>query len=302
MTTSSKNGYGSKAELTDEFKRFAAHYGCEFVFANPYQPAEKGGVENSADTAGDILTPIMDVKSFSEVNDMLLKESMHYIETAGPVGMRPRSVKEMTEEERPFLLQLPAKRYETFTTATVKVNNQQLLTFEGMTYSVPRQYAEKKVGIKAYPYRIDFLYVGHLIWTCDRPLFKDENRIYAEHFMFDLKTKPRSRENARPLLEGILPGPLSEFRTLCKSKNKYNQLYMVMAKMDEIGQDKLFEAVDAVNAKGSPTYEKVMEYLQLEDTPDPPGQESSDIDDKDELFVKQHDLNDYDIFDLSPRS
>ena len=46
MTTARKKGYGKWAELTDEFKLFAAHYGVAVEFANPYEAAEKGGIKS----------------------------------------------------------------------------------------------------------------------------------------------------------------------------------------------------------------------------------------------------------------
>ena len=84
MTTSRKRGYGKNAVLTDEFKLFAAHYGLMAEFTNPYEAAEKGGVEVAAKTAGGILTPVMDVDDISEINDKLLTECLYYIEKQVP--------------------------------------------------------------------------------------------------------------------------------------------------------------------------------------------------------------------------
>jgi transposase len=124
MTTARKKGYGKKAGLTNEFKLFAAHYGVEIEFTNPYEAAEKGGVEVAAKTAGGILTPIPDVEDISEINDKLLAECLHYIEHAGRIGNRPRAVKEMTEEEKPLLTPLPVKHYEVGVHDTASVSNQ----------------------------------------------------------------------------------------------------------------------------------------------------------------------------------
>jgi hypothetical protein len=187
MTTARKKGYGKNAELTDEFKMFTAHYGMKVEFTNPYEAPEKGGVEVAAKTAGGILTPIMDVTNISEVNDKLLAECLYYIEHAGRIGNRPETVKEMTEEEKPFLIPLPVKRYEVGVHDKAVVNNQQLFKFDGFVYSVPRPYAGKKIGIIAYAFRVAVYYKGHLIHECDRPVLEGENRIYAEHYLFDLR-------------------------------------------------------------------------------------------------------------------
>jgi len=265
MMTCRKKGYGKEAVLTDEFKLFAAHYGLTVEFTNPYEAPEKGGIEVAAKTAGGILTPIMDVDDISEVNDKLLTECVHYIEHAGRIGNRPRTVKEMTKEERPHLISLPIKRYEVGIHDRAVVNNQQLFKFDNCTYSVPRPYAGKEIGIIAYSFRIELYYKGHKIWECDRPLLKDENRVYAEHYLFDLDIKPRSRENAFPLLEGILPSELHSFRKLCKSRTtKCFQLYRLMKKMEEIGREKLLKAVDIANSAGNPTLKKVEQVLFLE--------------------------------------
>jgi len=265
MVTARKKGYGKQAILTDEFKLFTAHYGMTIEFANPNEPSEKGGIEVAAKTAGGILTPIMDVDDISEVNDRLLTECLHYIEKAGRVGNRTGTVKELTLEERPHLTPLPIVRYEVGIHDSARVNNQQLFKFDNHTYSVPRPYAGKEIGIIAYSFRVEFYYKGHRIWGCDRPLFDEENRVFAEHYLFDLKIKSRSRENAFPLLEGVLPPALHRFRKLCKSRTtKCHQLYMLMHMMDKVGRDKLLKAVDIANDAGSPTLKKVEQILCID--------------------------------------
>ena len=268
MAAARKKGYGRHAELTDEFKTFAAHYGIGIEFANPYEAAEKGGVEVAAKTAGGILTPVMDVEGISEVNDRLLAECLHYIGHAGRVGNRHGTVKQLTEEERPRLLPLPVKRYEVGVHGAATVDNRQLFKYDGFLFSVPRPYANRKIGIIAYPFRIEMYFGGHKIWECDRPVFEDENRVFAEHYLYDLEIKSRSRENAFPLLEGVLPPALDRFRELCKSRTtKCHQLYMLMLKMREVGEEPVTKAVDMANATGKPTY-KMVEELLLPNPPD----------------------------------
>lgn len=107
-------------------------------------------------SAGGILTPIMDVECISEVNDRLLKECLHYINHAGCIGNRSATVKEMTEQEKPFLTPIPIKRYEVGVHDKAVVNNQQIFHFDSFTYSNPRPYAEKEIGIIAYAFRVVF--------------------------------------------------------------------------------------------------------------------------------------------------
>ena len=306
MTTARKKGYGKEAVLTDEFRLFAAHYGVEAVFTNPYEAPEKGGVENAAKTAGGILTPVMDVDDISEVNDRLLAECRHYIEHAGRVGNRPRTVKEMTLEERPHLTPLPIKRYEVGMHGTARVNNQQLFNFDNHVYSAPRPYAGKEIGIIAYSFHVELYYKGHKFWECGRPVFGHENRVYPEHYLYDLDIKPRSRENAFPLLEGILPPELHRFRHLCNSKNtKCYQLYMLMKMMQEIGRDRLLKAVDIANGNGSPTLKKVEQILLhgiigATNGPDMEKLDKAMLDD--DFFVEQRDPSDYDsLWNTTPK-
>ena len=304
MTQARKKGYGKEAVLTDEFKVFSAHYGMEIEFTNPGEPSEKGGIEVAAKTAGDILTPVMDVADISEVNDKLITESLHYIQHAGRIGNRPGTVLEMTLEERPHLTQLPLKRYEVGIHASASVNNQQLFKFDNHTYSVPRPYAGKEIGIIAYSFRVELYYKGHRIWECDRPLFENENRVYAEHFLFDLEIKPRSRENALPLLEGILPPALNRFRELCKSRTtKSFQLYMLMRKMEDVGREKLLKAVDIANGAGNPTLTKVERLLSLEQVASVNESNMDELEKSlldDDFHVERRDPSDYDTLWGSP--
>jgi len=293
-----KRGYGKDAILTDEFKMFAAHYGVEIEFTNPYEAPEKGGVEVAAKTAGGILTPIMDIDNISEVNDKLLEECLRYIETEGRVGNRPGTVKEMTMEERPHLTPPPAKRYEVGRHDTAFVSNQQLFKFDGFTYSAPRPYAGKEIGVIAYPYRVEMYYKGRKVWECDRPVLQGENRVFAEHYLFDLKIKPRSRENAFPLIEGILPPALDRFRKLCRSRTtKCYQLYMLMQMMEEVGRDRLLKAVDMANDAGDPSLKKVEGMLFLEIKAEADGAGMPPLDKAlldDEFHVEQGDPSGYD--------
>jgi len=262
MTAARKKGYGKHAELTDEFKLFSAHYGVEFVFCTPNEPAEKGGIEVAAKAAGGILTPVMDVESIHEVNDRLLAECAHYINHAGRVGNRRGTVKEMTEEERPFLIPPPAKPYEVGVHGKARVSNQQLFEFDGHLYSAPRPYAGKEIGIIAYAFRVELYYHGRPIWECERPLLEGENRVFPEHYMYDLDIKPRSRENAFPLLEGVMPPELERFRELCRPRDtKCYQLYMLMRLMGEAGREAVLAAVGVANSEGGPTYGRVLEIL-----------------------------------------
>ena len=288
MTAARKKGYGKHAELTDEFKLFAAHYGVEIVFANPGEAAEKGGVEVAAKTAGGILTPVMDVDGIDDVNGKLLAECVHYINHTGRVGRRSGTVKEMTDEEKPFLIKQPAKRYEVGVHDKAQVSNQQLFKYDEHTYSAPRPYAGKEIGIIAYAYRIELYYRGHHIWECTRPLFKDENRVFPEHYLYDLDIKPRSWENAYPLLEGVMPPPLDRFRKLCRPKNtKCYQLYMLMRLAGEIGKETLLAAVELANSEGNPSYERVVEILN-------PGNEKAAADlYGDDFYVEERDPSNY---------
>jgi hypothetical protein len=133
-----------------------------------------------------------------------------------------------------------------------------------------------------------------MIHECKRPMVEGENRVFAEHFMFDLKIKPRSRENAYPLLFGILPPELHRFRELCKSRtNKCYQLYMLMQKMEEVGRETLLNAVDAANTEGSPTLEKVEAILLLGRGPAANGEIAIEIggalDGGDDYYVERRD-------------
>ena len=202
-------------------------------------------------------------------------------------------------QERPFLTPLPIKRYEVGVHDKATVSNLQLFRFNNHVYSAPRPYAGKEIGIVAYSFRVELYYNGHKIWECDRPILEGTNRVYAEHYMFDLEIKPRSRENAFPLLEGVLPPALHAFRKLCKSKTtKCYQLYMLMRMMGEVGKEKLLKAVEIANDAGSPTLEKVEKILSHEqDT----AVNNADVDQlgqaliNDEFYVERRDPSDYNV-------
>jgi hypothetical protein len=145
---------------------------------------------------------------------------------------------------------------------------------------------------------VELYYKGHMIWECGRPVLEGENRVYAEHYLFDLEIKPRARENAFPLLEGVLPPALHRFRKLCKSRTtKCYQLYMLMRMMEEAGRERLLKAVDIANDAGNPTLEKVRRLLFLETKAAPDAGDADALDNallEDDFFVERGDPSDYD--------
>ena len=85
-----------------------------------------------------------------------------------------------------------------------------------------------------------------------------------------------------------MPPPLDRFRKLCRPKTtRCYQLYMLMRLVGEIGKEPLFAAVELANAEGNPSYERVVEILNL-------GNEDAAADPyEDEFYVEERDPSNY---------
>ena len=94
---------------------------------------------------------------------------------------------------------LPAYDYPACTTRVVKPNPYIQVTFETNRYSVPAEYRDKQLVLRAFPFRIEILYLDEVIATHPRCFGKEQDVLDPLHYLPLLEQRPGAFEHALPL-------------------------------------------------------------------------------------------------------
>lgn len=131
-------------EITDEFERFAAHYGFHYEFCNPGKGNEKGHVESMVKyIRNNHLLPAISYEDLATLNEQVLmwsvedRERLHYEKDL------PIAELYLVDNER--FLQLPGKAYKCVRYEYVKADKYGFIRIDGKQYSTSPRYAKQTV-------------------------------------------------------------------------------------------------------------------------------------------------------------
>ncbi len=169
----------------------------------------------------------------------------------------------MLEEEKRFLLPLPA--YPLDPSEEVKANVYPDLTVRvgGIKYSVPPEYAGTSVTVKVSPFNVDIYHLSKLVWQHKKGMHPSDHQYIPEHYLEILQRKPRAIKNAVPINKGVMPVELANFLKLCKDRDKNVQFVNILLLAKKLETDTLLWAVKQANLTGCPSYDRVCFYLEL---------------------------------------
>ena len=151
---------------------FSRHYGFRISPCNVRRPNEKGRVENGV---GYIKTAFLAGREPAPVS-ALAPALAHWLETTanvrthGATGRRPVDL--FVENEREALGPLPAGPFDCCVTQPVVANNRFRITVDGNRYSVPSQYASRRLQLHTTADRI-------AVYTPEGALVADHPRCYG---------------------------------------------------------------------------------------------------------------------------
>jgi transposase len=180
------------------FIALRSHYLFESYFCTPGQGNQKGGVEHDVGFGRrNFLVPIPQVASFAELNALLLARCQE--NDARQVAGQPLTIGEAWAVERPLLRALPAKDYTCCVSKPVALTPYSQVEFDGNRYSVPANKAEAKLVVKAYPFRVDILYLDDVIASHARCYGKDQDIYNPLHYLPLLEQRPGAFQHAKPV-------------------------------------------------------------------------------------------------------
>jgi transposase len=177
---------------------FESYYLFESRYCTPAQAHEKGGVESDAGYAlRNFMAPVPEVNSYAELNErlrMACVADMH----RRPRGKK-RTVAELLEEERARLLPIPEQDYPACVSRPAKVNPYSQVVLDTNRYSVPAEYGRRQVVLRAFPFRIEVLWMDQVIARHERCFEREKDIIDPLHYVGLLSQRPGAFEHAIPV-------------------------------------------------------------------------------------------------------
>ena len=187
---------GADRIIADGFYRFMLHHRFKADFCTPAKGNEKGNVENKVGyTRRNMLVPVPVIIDFDAFNDDLLRrcdedhDREHYKHDA--------LIRELWEEERQILLDLPEHEYEVFSYDSMKVDKYGFIKLDTNKYGLSPELSGKVVQTKIYFDKIEAFYDHRLLKVFRRSYEKNVEDCDWKDYLPTLIKKPGATEHTR---------------------------------------------------------------------------------------------------------
>jgi hypothetical protein len=213
---------GRNRQEQQAFIVFRSHYLFESHFCTPGQGHEKGRVEDGVGFARrNFMVPMPQVASFEELNAHLLAACL--ADDQRRVARQPMTIGQAWEQEKPYLLPLPARDFDCCVRRTVPRNPYSQVEFESNRYSVPTDNAYQNLVLKAYPFRVDILYLDRVIASHPRCYGRQQDILDPLHYLPLLAQRPGAFDHAQPIRRWRQDWPEVYERLLAQLQAKWPQ-------------------------------------------------------------------------------
>jgi transposase len=196
------------------YQDFAGHYGFEICACNVGAPNEKGRVENGVRYVKSNFLHGLGLDTFEPINPAarVWLDTVANVRVHGVTHKRPV---DLFKVERPALLPLPAVAYDVGVNSTVTANAQFRVTLDTNRYSVPSEYASRRLCLRVYPERLVIYHDHKLIAEHPRRYDRHQDYLNPDHQRELLQQRRRARE--QQLLRHLL-------RLSSRAEDYYRQL------------------------------------------------------------------------------
>ena len=189
---------GRDRKLREKFLKFQAYYNFCARFCNPSEAHEKGGVEGLVGYARrNYMVPIPEARDLEDLNRYLAEQCYGYGEHR--ISGKDKTVNELYEEEKAYLLKLPEVPFSNIETYDGKVDKYCTVVVDRNRYSVPSRYVGLRVRAVADVDRIEIFHGGDKIAVHSRVYGKNKWQLNAFHYMEVLHRRPQAFDSARPV-------------------------------------------------------------------------------------------------------
>ena len=169
--------------LNRSYYEMAERYGTAIIPARPIKPKDKPAAEGTVKVIETwILAALRDRRffSFEDLNKAIVEKLDKF--NAKPFQKRKGSrLSAFHEEEKEFLMPLPASPYETAVWSTATIQPDHLITVRDCKYSVPYEFIGKEVDIRTTENSIEVFYHNNRIASHARKAYSPDLIYVPEH-------------------------------------------------------------------------------------------------------------------------
>ena len=195
---------GRERKLTKEFLRLQSHYLFQEHFCLVRTPNEKGHVERLIGFARrNFLVPVPEVASLQVLNEHLHERCV--ADRAERTRGKTATKEDLLKEDQAAFLPLPKQAFESRRIDHRTADSQSLVRFDDNEYSVPVQYAHRKVTFVATVHEVRFVFDDRLIAKHSRCWERERTFFEPIHYLALLERKPGGFDYAKPLENWDLP-------------------------------------------------------------------------------------------------
>jgi hypothetical protein len=172
---------------------FAGHYGFQICACNVGAPNEKGRVENGVRYLKQSFLHGLVLEQFAPLNPAARQwlETVANVRVHGGTHQRPC---DLFAHERSTLRPLPSAPYDVGVNHPVTANSQFRVTLETNRYSVPSEYAGRRLTLRVYPERLVIYHEHKLIAEHPRRYERHQDYLNPDHQRQLLQQRRRARE------------------------------------------------------------------------------------------------------------
>lgn len=216
LTAAVKRVFRGKKRLEQEaFSRFHAYYNFTPRFCNVGSGHEKGGVEALIGyVRRNYLVPIPEAATLEDLNQKVLKQCLAYGEHR--MQGRERTVKEIFEQEKSYLLPLPEIAFSNIQTTDGKVDRYSTAIVDKNRYSVPTRYAGLKVKVSLAVNQVEIFRDGVRVASHRRLYGNNKWSLDPDHYLELIQRRPEAFNSARPIRQWRVNWPLCLERLLMR--------------------------------------------------------------------------------------
>jgi transposase len=249
---------------TAEFLRLQSHHLYEHHFCLVRRPNEKGHTEGLVKfSRSNFMVPIPRFDDFEEFNQKLAEDCRKDLhrKLRGQDGAKA----ELLEDDRQAMLRLPADRFEARRVDNGKANSLSLVRFDRNDYSVPTQYAHRKVVAVGSLDRVRIIADSHLIAEHVRD-WESENVHYDPvHYLALLERKPNSLDFGKPFEAWDLPDAFTVLRRRLESNGDSDgrrEFIKILRLLEKHQVKELADAIDRALQIGAMTVDVIKILVQ----------------------------------------
>jgi transposase len=203
---------GRERAYNRRFLQMCSHYLVDPVACTPASGWEKGQVENQVGVVRErFFTPRVRVKSYEELNALLLDQAIAYAKAHTHPEFKDRTVWQAFEAERSFLVPY-AGRFDGFHATPASVSKTCLVRFDNNRYSVAASAIGRPVEVRAYADRIELRQDGRVVGDHPRAFGRDQTVFDPWHYVPVLARKPGALRNGAPFKNWVLPNGIDRVR------------------------------------------------------------------------------------------